>query len=104
MNDLARKPIAGHPAEAVVGNLSPHKTGMALGALIGGWHLLWAVIVAAGWGQLLLDFVFWMHFMKPAFLIDSFSLIRSVVLIAVTAAGGYGFGYVGAAIWNRLHA
>lgn len=103
MSDLARKPNVGHLAEAVIGDLNPHKTGMALGALIGGWHLLWAIIVAAGWGQPLLDFVFWMHFMKPVFVIDSFSLIRAAVLIAVTAAGGYGFGYVGAAIWNRLH-
>jgi len=103
MSDFARKSTAGHFADAVASHLSPHNTGLALGAVIGGWHLLWAIVVAVRWGQPILDFVFWMHFMKPAFVIDSFSLVRAVVLIAVTGAGGYGFGYVGAAIWNRLH-
>ncbi|HZS84060.1 MAG TPA: hypothetical protein VFA50_14395 [Stellaceae bacterium] len=102
MSDIARKSATGHLAGAAASHLSPHNTGVALGAVIGGWHLLWAIVAAAGWGQPLLDFVFWMHFMKPGFVIDSFSLVRAVVLIAVTAAGGYGFGYMGTAIWNRL--
>ena len=74
-----------------------------LGALLGGWHLLWAIVVAAGLGQRLLDFVFWMHFLKPAFAIDGFTLGRAAVLVAVTTAAGYAFRYAGAAIWNRLH-
>jgi hypothetical protein len=104
MEELVRKSTAGRLADAAISDLSPHKAGVALGTLMGGWHLLWAIVVSAGWGQPLLDFVFWMHFMNPVFVIDSFSFVRAVVLIAVTAGGGYCFGYVGAAIWNRLHA
>ena len=43
-------------------HLGPQKSGLVLGALVGGWHLLWAIIVAAGWGQAFIDFILWMHF------------------------------------------
>ena len=28
--------------------LGPQKSGLVLGALVGGWHLVWAIIVAVG--------------------------------------------------------
>jgi hypothetical protein len=84
-------------------DVSRNRAGLMLGALLGGWHLLWAIIVAAGWGQPLLDFVLWMHFIKPAFIIETFSIGRAITLVVVTAALGYCFGYLGALIWNRLH-
>ena len=83
--------------------ISEHKAGLMFGALLAGWHLLWAIVVAVGWGQPLLDFVLWMHFIKPTFVIDTFSIGRALTLIAVTAAIGYCGGYLGALIWNRLH-
>jgi hypothetical protein len=83
--------------------VSQHKAGLMLGTLLGGWHLLWAIIVAVGWGQPLLDFVLWMHFIKPVFVVDGFSIGRALVLIAMTAAIGYCGGYLGALIWNGLH-
>jgi len=39
-------------------HLAPQKSGLVLGALVGGWHLVWAIIVTGGWGQPLIDFVF----------------------------------------------
>jgi len=47
-------------------HLGPQKSGLVRGSLVGGWHLLWAIIVAAGWGQALIYFIFWMHFLKPS--------------------------------------
>jgi hypothetical protein len=90
--------------EALMTHLGPHKSGLVLGSLLGGWHLIWAIIVAASWGQPLIDFVFWMHFLKPVFVVDTFTIGRAIVLILVTAAVGYCIGYLGALIWNRLHA
>ena len=83
--------------------LGPHKTGLVLGSLLGGWHLVWAIVVAAGWGQPLIDFVLWMHFLKPVYVVEPFSIGRAIILILVTAAVGYCIGYVGALAWNRLH-
>jgi hypothetical protein len=39
-------------------HLIPKKSGVVLGSLVGGWHLLWTIIVAVGWGQPLIDFIF----------------------------------------------
>jgi hypothetical protein len=83
--------------------ISQHKAGLMLGVILGGWHLLWAIVVAVGWGQPLLDFVLWMHFIKLGFAIDTFSIGRALTLIAVTTAIGYCGGGLGALIWNRLH-
>lgn len=83
--------------------INPHRAGLALGALIGGWHFLWALLVAIGWAQFIVDFVFWMHFMKPIIVITPFSLATAVVLITVTAIVGYVFGYVFSALWNWMH-
>ena len=83
--------------------LGPQKSGLVLGSLVGGWHLLWAIIVALGWGQSLVDFIFWVHFLKPVFVVEPFAIGRALVLIVVTSAIGYFVGLIGAVFWNRLH-
>lgn len=64
---------------------------------------MWAVLVAFGWAQSVMDFVFWMHMLKPVLVIGPVSLWTAVVLIVVTAALGYIGGFALAAVWNWLH-
>jgi len=82
---------------------SPSKVGVALGVLMGGWHLLWSLMVATGFAQPLLNFVFWIHFIKPVYVVEPFRLELAAVLIVVTTAIGYLLGYCFAAIWNWIH-
>jgi hypothetical protein len=89
-------------AETTTTYIGPQRSGLVLGAFLGGWHLLWAIIVAVGWRQPLIDFIFWMHFLKPVFVVEPFSMGRAVVLIVVTAGIGYFIGLAGAVLWNRL--
>jgi hypothetical protein len=83
--------------------MKAHKIGLVFALLLGGWHLLWAVLVASGWAQKVADFIFWMHFIKPVYVIEPFELARSAILIAITAVIGYVVGYVLAALWNWMH-
>jgi hypothetical protein len=82
--------------------ISQNKAGLVVAALLGGWHLFWSSLVALGLAQPLIDFVFWIHFIKPVYVIEPFSLGRAGILVAVTATVGYAVGYLFALLWNRL--
>jgi hypothetical protein len=82
--------------------LSTTTTGLVLGAMIGGMHLFWSLLVAAGWGQPIINFIFWIHFIKPIYLIEPFESIRAISLVVVTSIIGFMLGWAAAWLWNRL--
>ena len=83
--------------------LNKHKAGLALGLILGLWHLIWSLLVSIGLAQILIDWIFRLHFIQPPYTIAPFSLGLAIGLIAVTSALGYVFGWLFAAIWNSLH-
>ena len=83
--------------------IDPVKAGITLAAVLGGWHLCWALLVAAGWAQPLIDFIFWMHFIKPVYVVGPFDLGIAIILIVVTTVVGFLVAYVFSILWNRLH-
>lgn len=84
-------------------SLNPIKTGIVAALPIGGWHAVWSFFVAIGVAQWIIDFVFWMHFIKPVFVIETFDPMRMVVLLLVTSALGLVIGYMLALLWNAVH-
>ena len=82
--------------------VSKHKAGLALGLILGLWHLTWALLVAVGLAQVLIDWIFHLHFIQPPYTITPFRLELAAGLIAVTTTIGYASGWVLAAIWNSL--
>lgn len=86
-----------------MGPINPNKAGLALGFFFGGWHLLWSLLVALGWAQPLIDFIFWIHFIKPVYVIEPFNVGIALLLVAVTASIGYAIGCTFGLLWNRIH-
>lgn len=86
-----------------MGRLSINKAGLAFGVLLGAWHAMWALLVALGVAQAVVDFVFWIHFLKLPIVVESFALSRALILVAVTAALGYVLGACFALLWNWMH-
>jgi hypothetical protein len=82
---------------------NPNKVGLVIGALIGGWHFVWSLLVVIGWAQPIIDFIFWAHMIKPVYVVKPFDPVAAVTLIVITAAIGYIFGFLVAVIWNKLH-
>ncbi len=79
------------------------KAGVVAAIVLGIMHLCWSALVASGLAQRVADFIFWMHFVKPVYVIEPFEISRAVILVLVTAAIGFVMGAVGAWAWNLLH-
>lgn len=75
---------------------------LIVGAFLGGFHLLWAILVAAGYAQAVLDWVYWVHFLSNPFMLDVFDPTRAVILVAFTFVVGYVGGYVFSLLWNNM--
>lgn len=84
-------------------HIDPTNTALSVGAFVGGWHLVWSILVALGWAQGLVDFVLWMHMVNLPYVVKAFDFSAAIVLIAVTAIAGGVFGYIFARIWNKMH-
>ncbi|MFZ3044217.1 MAG: hypothetical protein WA058_03900 [Minisyncoccia bacterium] len=84
-------------------HLNPAKTGLTFGAFIGGWHVVWSLLVGMGWAQPLIDFILWAHMISVPWVVKAFDLSAAVTLVIVTWVVGCVFGYVFARIWNRMH-
>jgi hypothetical protein len=79
------------------------KLGIAFGALLGASHLSWALLVAFGWAQPLMDFVFWMHFIRPVYVIQPFGLSTAAILVVITSMTGFFVAFFFGVVWNKLH-
>lgn len=84
-------------------HLNPFKTGLAVGKLLGSVHLAWAILVALGWAQALVNFSLWAHMVSVPVVVGAFDLLAAVTVILVAVAVGYVLGYAFAHIWNYLH-
>lgn len=90
--------------EAVMRPINTFKTGLATGTMLGLLHLMWAALVASGWGLAVLEFVLGLHMIHFDFTVGPFALATAAALVGLTASIGLVFGLMFALIWNALAA
>lgn len=83
--------------------LNEKKVALTLGLFLGGWHLVWSVLIVLGFAQPLLNFIFWIHMLTTPVQVTGFELTKSAILTVVTFIVGYGVGFIFAKIWNKVH-
>jgi hypothetical protein len=84
-------------------HINPAKAGLALGKLFGGLHLVWAILIALGWAQGLVNFSMWAHMVNVPVVVQAFNFSAAATVVIVASLIGYVVGYVFAKIWNWLH-
>ncbi len=82
---------------------NPNKVGLVFGVLLGGWHLVWSLLVLSGLAQSLYDFILWAHMIHVQITIGPFDMAAFLTLIVMTTIVGYIIGYSAALVWNRVH-
>lgn len=50
-----------------------------------------------------MNFIFWLHFIQPVYVIDAFDPVRAVALVLLFGASGYVVGAAYALLWNHIH-
>ncbi len=80
--------------------LDPQKTGLVLGSFFGVMHLLWSLMVALGFAQNYMDWIFSLHFLDNPFSVNAFDLITAIILLVVASIAGFIFGWIFATVWN----
>ncbi len=64
-----------------------------------------SVLVIAGchgMGPTVINFILWIHFIKPIYMIEPFEYARAALLLILTSVIGGVVGLLAASIWNRL--
>lgn len=84
--------------------LSVTKTGLAVGAAVGAWHALWAILVMLSVGQQFLTYILRLHFIELPLTVTLFDWRTAGALVGITALLGFVAGALFALAWNGLHA
>lgn len=82
--------------------LNKNKVGLAVGLLVAILHAVWAILVAVGVGETVIQWIMPLHFIDMAASVFTFSIVTALLLIVVAFIGGYVIGWVYAAISNKI--
>lgn len=84
-------------------HVQKYKAGLVVGLLMALFHLVWSVLVITGVAQVVLDWVYKIHFLNNPFLIQPFDLATAGLLLVVTFVVGFVFGWFLGLFFNILH-
>jgi hypothetical protein len=88
--------------QAVCTCLEPKKLAKTVGTFAALVHLGWAVLVAAGFGQMWADFIIGLHMVSLPLTVGAFDAVMAVEMIIVTFILGALAGWVFAVVWNKF--
>ena len=82
---------------------NPKKVGLVVGAMLGGVHVLWSLLVFLGWAQGLVNFSMWAHMITSGPTVGPFDITAAATVIVVACLVGYAVGYAAGTVWNKIH-
>jgi hypothetical protein len=88
-------------SESVQQAMVAGSTGLIVGSVLCALSLLWALLVASGEAQSLVDMIVRWHVIHPVYVIATIEPRRVVALFLLAGITGYAFGETFAHLWNR---
>lgn len=82
--------------------INPLKAALAVGYVIGLYHLAWAALVSSGYARAVMDIILRLHFIQMEYEMAPFDAATGVTLVAITFAIGAAFGLFFALFWNWM--
>lgn len=70
------------------------RTSLIWGLCLSSLHFCWVILVALGWAQPLLDFIFKLHMLSSPFQVQAFNPLLAMGLIAITFLIGCVYGAI----------
>lgn len=83
-------------------HINPTKAAIAVGSVVGLWHLMWVTLVGIGWAKPVMDFILQLHFIQLKYELAAYSTTTAMTLVLLTFTIGALFGLIFALIWNWL--
>ncbi len=80
-----------------------HKAGLVGAIMLGGFHVLWSLLILLGWAQPLVNFSMWAHMVASGPVFTSFDAVAALTVIVIAACIGYAVGLVFSTVWNKVH-
>ena len=68
---------------------NPKKVALVGGTILGGWHVVWSLLVLLGWAQALVEFSMWAHMAHFAVIIGPFDVSAAATVIIIASIVGY---------------
>jgi hypothetical protein len=68
------------------------RTSLIWGMCLSSLHLCWVLLIAAGWAQALLDFIFKLHMLNSPFQVQAFNPLLALGLLGMTFLVGCFYG------------
>lgn len=75
-------------------------TGMIGSIIMLSIHLFWCTLVYFGAAQTVIDYLFWIHFIKPVYQIETFDIFIAIYLLITVSCIGFLAGYIFGKVFN----
>lgn len=83
-------------------HISPVRTALSVGYILGLLHLGWVALVASGYAERAMAFILKMHFIEFDYQMAPFNPETGVTLVAVMFGTGLAVGFIFALFWNWM--
>jgi hypothetical protein len=83
-------------------HINPSRAAIAVGSVVGLWHLVWVTLVGIGWAKPVMDFILRLHFIDLNYTLAPYSTATAASLVLLTFTIGALFGLIFALVWNWL--